>query len=122
MSFRSTLLIALALGLAVAGFYVATQIGAPRLATYYRVVDDSTIAVGTTTGPREWTRVTSVSESDSAIMIEIKSLSVPFVAGTGVGRDVELTVQLSSPLGERVVQDGFRMVPTLPLPSPTPKP
>ena len=38
---------------------------------YYRIVDDHTLAVGTVTGPRAWTRVTSVIETPTTVTITV---------------------------------------------------
>ncbi len=85
---------------------------------YYRSINDYAISVGTISGPNTWTRVTGLSETDSSVTVDVKSLSAPL---PGTGDDVyELTVLLANPLGGRTVIDGSYAgsVPELALPSP----
>ena len=71
---------------------------------YYRQIDEQTIAVGAGTGPTLWARVTSVTESDTTVTIEARSVAAP-VPSTG-DAVTELVVTLSKPLGSRRVIDG----------------
>lgn len=72
---------------------------------YYRTINDYAIAVGTITGPNTWTRVTGVSETDSQIIVDVKSMTAP-LPGTGGDDIYELTVLLAQPIGTRAVIDG----------------
>ena len=76
----------------------------PAALDYYKPVDAKTIIVGAGTGPTMWARVTSVSESDTSVTVEVSSIALP-VPSTGQGV-TELTVNLRTPLGEREVIDG----------------
>jgi hypothetical protein len=69
----------------------------------YRVVDDSTLVLTTSSGWLDWTRVTSVSETPTSVTIAMKSLRLP-LPGTG-GPATDFTVQLASPLDNRTVID-----------------
>jgi hypothetical protein len=71
---------------------------------YYRVVDNHTIVVGSTTGPGSWTRVAGVSESTAVVTVSVSSLVVP-LAGYG-GGFAEFTVTLAGPIGSRSLVDG----------------
>ena len=73
---------------------------------YYRVVDDRTLVVGTVTGPRAWTRVTSVIETPTTVTITVNSLVVQIGGGTAVGISVESTATLHDRIGSRSVIDG----------------
>ena len=73
---------------------------------YYRVVDDRTLAVGTTTGRGAWTRVSSVVETPTTVTITVSSFLLQLGAGTGAGVPVESIVKLRDPIGSRSVIDG----------------
>ena len=74
--------------------------------SYFRVVDDQTLVVGTVTGPGAWTRVTSVIETPSTVTITVSSLLIQLGPGTAVGVPVESVASLRDPLGSRTVIDG----------------
>ena len=74
--------------------------------SYYRVVDDRTLVVGTVTGPGAWTRVTSVAETESTVTIGVSSLLFQPGPGISLGIPVETVVDLRDPIGSRTVIDG----------------
>ena len=90
-------------------FLFVRALDQPAPIFYYHVVDDRTLIVGSVTGSGTWTRIVSVSETESSITVSIGSLRAP-LPGTG-GEIVELTVRLQAPLGERSVIDGRSGVP-----------
>jgi hypothetical protein len=81
--------------------------------SYYRIVDDRTLIVGTVTGPGAWTRVTSVTETPSTVTITVSSFLVRLGPGTGVGVPVESFTNLHDPIGNRTVLDGSTGLPVL---------
>lgn len=91
--------------LLTAGF-LALNPGTARLLDYYEVVDANTIIGGTVTGDASWTRVTGVVESSSEVKITVRSFTWP-VTTASIGRQIELTVSLEAPLGDRRVTDEF---------------
>ena len=80
---------------------------------YYRVLDDHTLALGSSTGPGAWTRVTSVSETPSTVTITVSSLLVRLGPGTAVGIAVESVAKLQGPIGGRTVIDGSTGLPVV---------
>ncbi|HWP64133.1 MAG TPA: hypothetical protein VNO86_11750 [Candidatus Binatia bacterium] len=72
---------------------------------YYRPVGDRIIVVGTITGAATWTRVSSVTETPSEVVVAVRSFRVPFVPASGVGIPIEFVITLGAPLGERTVID-----------------
>lgn len=80
---------------------------------YYRVVDDRTLVVGTSTGPGAWTRVTSVSETPSTVTITVSSLQIRLGPGTAVGVPVESVAKLDDPIDARAVIDGSSGLPVV---------
>jgi hypothetical protein len=92
--------------LLVAGCWLASRPFDRTLSiSHYRVVDETTIRVGVTTSKWAWTRVTDVEEAASSVRITVKSLTHPLPQGD-IGYEIELTVQLDRPLGDREVVDG----------------
>lgn len=73
---------------------------------YYRVIDDHTLVLGTTTGSGAWTRVTNVVETPSTITITVQSLLIAPWPSTAVGVSAESVATLRGALGDRVVLDG----------------
>jgi hypothetical protein len=70
---------------------------------YYRVINDRTLVVGSTTGPWTWLRITKVSETSTSVTVEARHLSAPL---PGFGDEaVELTVILRDPIGDRTLID-----------------
>jgi hypothetical protein len=69
----------------------------------YRVVDDHTLVVTTSSGWLDWTRVTSVTESTSSVVISLRKFRLP-LPGTG-GPATDFTVTLREPIGGRAVVD-----------------
>ena len=76
---------------------------------YYRVVGEDTIVVGAGTGPTLWPRITSVSETASEVVVDVRSVRAP-VPSTGM-QVTELTVTLRQPLGDRRIVDGSTGLP-----------
>jgi hypothetical protein len=64
---------------------------------YYRLVEPDTIAIGTYTGGAVWTRVTDVTETESGVLIVVKSRRFPFIMGPAIAYPIELTVILDGP-------------------------
>jgi len=91
---------------------------------YYRLVGDRTIIVGTITGRGTWTRVSSVTETPTSVVVAVRSLPIPFVPAAGVGIRIEFVITLETPLRDRTVVDaatgaavrGSRCLGTLPCP------
>jgi hypothetical protein len=72
----------------------------------YRVVNDRTlVVVAAGSNAREWCRVTGVTETTSAVSIAAQCVEFLPLPGAGLGKEVDLTVQLAQPLGERAVVD-----------------
>jgi hypothetical protein len=69
----------------------------------YRVLDDHTLVVTASSGWLDWTRVTSVTESTSSVVISLSSFRLP-LPGTG-GAATDFTVTLRDPIGGRAVVD-----------------
>jgi hypothetical protein len=90
-----------------AAFVVLTKAGRDEPVAYYTVVADDTIALATSTGRWEWTRVTDVNETNEGIRIQVRTWSLPFYLGSAVAKPLELTVHLDRPLGSRNVYDAF---------------
>ena len=106
------LLIAVVLGaLAVAVAVVVLLGGDRQRLNWYQVAGDAMLAVEAEEGQGDWTRVTSVEETDDAVEITVKSLSVPFVPRPAIAFPIELLVELDRPLGDRTVLDGYSEVP-----------
>lgn len=76
----------------------------------HRIVDDDTLTIITETGEGDFTRITDVTETASAVRITIRSMEAPGLR-VSQGRILELTVELEAPLGHRVVHDGIHEVP-----------
>jgi hypothetical protein len=72
---------------------------------YYRLVGDRTIVVGTITGVATWSRVSSVTETPTSVVVAVRSFDIPFVPRSGVGLPIEYVVTLEAPLGDRTVVD-----------------
>jgi hypothetical protein len=72
----------------------------------YRLVNDRTLVVAAAgSNAREWCRVTDVTETTSAVSIAARCVEFLPLPGGGLGKEVELTVQLAQPLGARAVVD-----------------
>lgn len=72
---------------------------------YYRLIGDRTLVVGTITGPGSWTRVGSVTETPTSVVVAVRSFDYPFLPRSGVGVPIEFVLTLNEPLGERAVVD-----------------
>jgi hypothetical protein len=93
------LLVAIAAGVtSVSGGYI-------NGITRYHLVDARTIAIEVITGDLSWTRVTEIAETNDKVRIVVRTLTAP-VPMSNVGRDLELTVSLKEPLGDRMIIDG----------------
>lgn len=77
----------------------------------YRSADDHTILVTTSSGWLDWTRVTSVEETPTSVVINMRSFRLP-LPGTG-GLATEYTVTLHEALGDRRVVDGSTGLPVM---------
>ena len=74
----------------------------------YRVIDDRTIAVEVDSSSPQWTRITSVTETQDRVIVSVGSFIFPWPqAQAGVGTSEELLVTLSQPIGSRSVIDGY---------------
>ena len=80
----------------------------------YVKLDRWNIAVTTATGAGTWTRVTSVSETPTSIVIGVSSLIAP-LPGTG-DNQVFLPVHLANPFANRTVIDALTGRPVSPGP------
>jgi hypothetical protein len=89
----------------VVGTLAAPVLGSVDVIDYYRVADGNVLTVGVVSGAGTWTRVTQVDESASSVIVTVRSLSIPFLAGSAVGHRLELEVALSQPLADRSVID-----------------
>jgi hypothetical protein len=98
---KSWLVAALVLA-AGAGVFVALD--RPDPIDYYRLVGDRTIVVGTITGVATWSRVSSVTETPTSVVVAVRSFRFP-VPATAAGIPIEYVVTLESPLGDRTVLD-----------------
>jgi len=72
---------------------------------YYRLVGDRTLVVGTTTATLTWTRVSSVTETPTSVVVAVRSFRIQFGPGTGAAFPIELVVTLAAPLDGRTVVD-----------------
>ena len=72
---------------------------------YYRLVGDQTIVVGALTGQATWSRVSSVTETPTSVVVAVRSFDIPFVPRAEGGLLIEYVVTLDSPLGDRTVLD-----------------
>lgn len=70
---------------------------------YYRDTGPNEIVVGAESAPSLWSRVTSVVESDTQVVVNVRSVRAPVASAGGVA---EFTVELTAPLGTRQVIDG----------------
>jgi hypothetical protein len=86
-----------------AGVFVALD--RPDPIDYYRLVGDRTIVVGSITGRGAWTRVSSVTETPTSVVVAVRSFDIPFVPRAEGGLPIEYVVTLDSPLGDRTVLD-----------------
>jgi hypothetical protein len=75
----------------------------------YRVVDDHTLVVTTSSGWLDWTRVTSVTENATSVVVSMRSFRLP-LPGTG-GAATDFTVTLRDPIGGRGVVDSSTGLP-----------
>jgi hypothetical protein len=99
-------LIGLAVVALIGGGFWAQFGAGPDPIDSYRLIDDDTIAIMTTTSDLTWTRVTSVHETETRVEITVRSVTVPLPMAS-VAYPLELTVDLREPLGDRQVMDGF---------------
>ena len=102
--------VVVAIGLVLAVLAVRS-LDSPSWISYYRVVDERTLVVGTVAGPGAWTRVTSVIETPSTVTVTVSSLFVRVGPGTAEGVPVESTVTLHDPIAGRTVMDGSSRLP-----------
>lgn len=75
----------------------------------YQKLDRYNLAVAAVTGPGTWTRVTSVSETPTSVVIGVSSLIAP-LPGTG-DNQVFLTVNLEDLFADRTVIDAMTGLP-----------
>lgn len=94
-----------AAGVVAAAGAVFAVMDRPAPLDYYRLVGDRTIVVHTITGRATWTRVSSVSESPTSVVVTVRSFRIPFVPASGVGIPIEFVITLEAPLGDRTVVD-----------------
>jgi hypothetical protein len=97
------------------GFLFVREEGHVEPIEYYRLMEPDTIAIGTYTGAKPvWTRVADVTETESGVLIVVKTWMIPPFMRPGIAYSIELTVILDGPLGDRVVLDGrLREVPRM---------
>lgn len=91
--------------------------GQPVGVQRYRVIDDRTLSVLSTTGPGYETWIDSVIESPTTVVVAAKMRPNGFdQKAPGAGEDVWLTIHLQAPLGDREVIDaaGNQPVPIVP--------
>jgi hypothetical protein len=72
---------------------------------YYRLVGDRTIVLGALTGQVTWTRVSSVTETPTSVVVAVQSFRIQFGPGTGAAFPIELVLTLAAPLDGRTVVD-----------------
>ena len=78
----------------------------PTRISYYRIVDDRTLVLGTTSGRGAWMRVTGISETAASVTVTVSSLFIQLGPGTAEGIPYESVARLHDPLGSRTVLDG----------------
>jgi hypothetical protein len=79
------------------------QLDRPQPIYAYRVIDARTIGIETETGSAMWSRVTSVTETESSVTVTVSAFGgLP----SNTGQTTELRVELKAPLGDRSVIDG----------------
>lgn len=108
---RRWVAVALVVVLVVLVFVAYRLLDSATWIDYYRPLDDRTVAVGTTSGPGAWTRVTSVTETTTTVTITVSSLFVQLGPGTAAGVTYESVATLQDPLGGRTVIDGSSGLP-----------
>ena len=80
-------------------------IGVPTGVEWYRLADEDTLVIGTTTGGSgTWTWVRHVGETDETVKIAVRTVNLPLPMGA-IDSPLELTIDLEQPLGERTVLD-----------------
>jgi hypothetical protein len=92
-----------AIGFGAAALYVG---GTVLPISWYRLDAPDMLSIEVTTGLDEWTRITSVDETDSSVVIVVKSSSFAVGPQASVGKRTELLVRLKAPLAGRRVVDG----------------
>jgi len=85
---------------------LAVSLDRPLRLDFYRVIDEQTLAVGTSTGRTAWTRVASVVETPETVTIFVRQIEVSLGPTTGAAYPIELVAKLRAPLGSRIVHDG----------------
>jgi hypothetical protein len=111
---RILVVLAVLVAVGAVGFLSVRDAGHVEPIEYYRLVEPDTIAIGTHTGEAVWTRVADVTETESGVLVVVKTWMIPFIMRPGIGYPIELTVILDGPLGDRVVIDGrLREVPRM---------
>ena len=103
--------VVLAVVVLVIGAAAVRSLDSASWISYYRVLDEHTVVLGTDTGPGAWTRVTSVVETPSTVTITVSSFLVQLGPGTAVGVPVESTATLRDPIASRIVIDGSSGLP-----------
>jgi len=98
--------VALMLLVVVVGAIAYSLLDKPNAIDYYRLADDSTLCLGSTSGPGANVRVTSVVETSQSVTIIVKGFDVALGPSTGVGYLYESVAQLRDPLNGREVIDG----------------
>lgn len=86
----------------------ALDAGQPTPIGEFRLDDDQTLSVLSTTAPGWETWVASVVETETAVIVEVRTRNTDPLggAGVGLGTPIWLTVRLQAPLGARQVLDG----------------
>src|SRR5829696_1947945 len=71
----------------------------------YRIVDDRTLSVQSVTAGGWETWIASVVETETSVIVEVRTRTTGMGAGALGGQGVWLTVSLDAPLGDREVID-----------------
>ncbi len=106
MSRKRLIGIGLATAVLIVLIYIASG-GSPMRVDSYTVEGPSTIAVVAEKGRGDWVQLTDVVESEDEVLITVKQLEIPLLAGPADAELVRFVVELESPLGERIVNDGY---------------
>jgi hypothetical protein len=77
----------------------------PEPIAYYRLVGDRTLVVGTTTATATWTRVSSVTETPTTVVVAVRSFRIQLGPGTAALIPIEFVLTLERPLDGRTVVD-----------------
>jgi hypothetical protein len=89
----------------VVGFVGYRLLDKPNAIYYYRLVDEQTLLLGTTSGPHANVRVTNVVETADEVTITVSGFDFQLGASNGAGIPYESEARLAAPLGARLVID-----------------